>query len=83
MKLNHFFFVMYNYIYNVITKSFDIFSGYDNMQIPYDSFQGLDLWSPSLEMDMDGDIGAGELLSSMPSPPQGDTQAAAWYDTDL
>lgn len=54
------------------------------MQIPYDSFQGLDLWSPSLaEMDMDGDIGAGELLSSMPSPPQGDTQATAWYDTDL
>lgn len=50
-----------------------------------DSFQGLDLWSPQLaEMDMDGEFGAGELLSSMmPSPPQGENQAANWYDTDL
>lgn len=30
-----------------------------------------------------GEIGAGELLDSMPSPPAGDNQTAAWYDTDL
>lgn len=62
------------------------FSGYETLPIPIDSFQGLDLWSPNEilpEMDMDGDIGAGELLSSMPSPPQGDNPATAWYDTDL
>lgn len=30
-----------------------------------------------------GEIDAGELLDSMPSPPAGENQAAAWYDTDL
>lgn len=39
-------------------------------------------------MDMDvGEMGAGELsfdhLDTMPSPPQDNNQAAAWYDTDL
>lgn len=35
-------------------------------------------------MDMDvGEIGAGELLEAMPSPPHDNAQAAAWYDTDL
>lgn len=35
-------------------------------------------------MDMDvGEIGAGELLEAMPSPPHDNSQVAAWYDTDL
>lgn len=39
-------------------------------------------------MDMGvGDMHAGELtfdhLDAMPSPPQDNNQAAAWYDTDL
>lgn len=39
-------------------------------------------------MDMGvGDMHAGELtfdhLEAMPSPPQDNNQAAAWYDTDL
>ncbi len=35
-------------------------------------------------MDMDvGEIGAGELLEAMPSPPHDNNQVAAWYDTDL
>lgn len=67
------------------------FTAYETLPIPIDSFQGLELCSPSLvgptspyEMDMDvGEINAGELLDSMPSPPAGENQAAAWYDTDL
>lgn len=59
--------------------------------MPMDSFQGLEMCSPILagptspyEMDMDvGEIGAGDLLDSMPSPPVGETQSAAWYDTEL
>lgn len=40
--------------------------------------------SPYSGMDMDvGDIGAGELLEVMPSPPHDNSQVAAWYDTDL
>lgn len=40
--------------------------------------------SPYGGMDMDvGDIGAGELLEVMPSPPHDNSQVAAWYDTDL
>lgn len=35
-------------------------------------------------MDVDvGEIGAGELLDAMPSPPHDNSQVAAWYDTDL
>lgn len=35
-------------------------------------------------MDMDvGDIGGGELLDALPSPPHDNSQVAAWYDTDL
>lgn len=35
-------------------------------------------------MDVDvGEIGAGELLDAMPSPPHDNGQVAAWYDTDL
>lgn len=35
-------------------------------------------------MDMDvGEMGAGELLEAMPSPPHDNSQVAAWYDTDL
>lgn len=35
-------------------------------------------------MDIDvGEIGAGELLEAMPSPPHDNSQVAAWYDTDL
>lgn len=40
--------------------------------------------SPYGMVDMDvGDIGAGELLEAMPSPPHDNAQVAAWYDTDL
>lgn len=74
----------------LILFCFNLFVAYETLPIPIDSFQGLELCSPSLgptspyEMDMDvGEIGAGELLDSMPSPPQGDNQTAAWYDTDL
>lgn len=68
---------------------------YETLPIPIDTFQGLELCSPSLgptsmgptspyDMDMDvGEIGAGELLDSMLSPPPGGDAAAAWYDTDL
>lgn len=66
------------------------FTAYETLPIPIDSFQGLELCSPSLVgptspydgMDC-GEIDAGELLDSMPSPPAGENQAAAWYDTDL
>lgn len=67
-------------------------AAYDTLPIPIDSLQGLDLCGQSLvggpvspyEMDMDvGEIGAGELLEAMPSPPHDNNQAAAWYDTDL
>lgn len=60
--------------------------------MPIDSFhQGLELRSPSIvgptspyEMDMNvGDMDQGEIVDSMPTPPQGDNQTAAWYDTDL
>lgn len=60
--------------------------------MPIDSFhQGLELRSPSIvgptspyEMNMNiGDMDQGELVDSMPTPPQGDNQTAAWYDTDL
>lgn len=74
----------FHFIFTATKEWIFVFLGYETLPIPIDSFQGLDLWSPSLaEMDMDGEIGAGELLSSMPSPPQGDNPAAAWYDTDL
>lgn len=40
--------------------------------------------SPYGMVDMDvGEIGAGELLEAMPSPPHDNAQVAAWYDTDL
>lgn len=80
-----------NSIFNFLF-SFFLFAAYDTLPIPIDSLQGLDLCGPSLvggpaspyAMDMDvGEIGAGELLEAMPSPPHDNTQAAAWYDTDL
>lgn len=59
--------------------------GYDTL--PIDSMQGLEIGggpTSPYAMDMDvGEIGAGELLEAMPSPPHDNNQVAAWYDTDL
>lgn len=70
--------------------------GYDTL--PIDSMQGLEIGggggngppggapTSPYAMDMDvGEIGAGELnfdLEAMPTPPNDNTNLAAWYDTD-
>lgn len=66
-------------------------SAYDTLPHQIDNFQGMELYGHSLtgptspyEMDMGvGEIGAGELLDSMPSPPIGGGQTAAWFDTEM
>lgn len=64
------------------------YTAYDTL--PIDSMQGLEIGGAQLgpsspyAMDMDvGEIGAGELLEAMPSPPNDNHQSSAWYDTDL
>lgn len=56
--------------------------------MPIESFhQGLELRSPSIVGPTSpyeiNNMDQGEIVDSMPTPPQGDNQTAAWYDTDL
>lgn len=92
----YFVIVFFNFKYiiqnnNSLTSLFVRLLGYDNL--PIESMQGLEIGgilhsgngpSSPYAMDMDvGEMGAGELLEAMPSPPHDNSQVAAWYDTDL